>query len=52
MLCRFDLNRLKRRRLVRKGRKRYSRPLPGDRVQMDVYTIGPRRSQYTAIDDC
>ncbi|RAH95922.1 hypothetical protein DLJ53_33775 [Acuticoccus sediminis] len=52
VLYRFDLNRLKRQRLVRKGRKRYSRPLPGDRVQMDVCKIGPRLYQYTAIDDC
>ena len=42
VLCRHGLNRLKRPRLVRKGRKRYSRPIPGDRVQMDVCKIGPR----------
>lgn len=52
VLCRHGLNRLKRQRLVRKGRKRYSRPIPGDRVQMDVCKIGPRLYQYTAIDDC
>ena len=51
-LCRHGLNRLKRPRLVRKGRKRYARPIPGDRVQMDVCKIGPRLYQYTAIDDC
>ena len=52
VLCRHGLNRLKRPRLVRKGRKRYARPIPGDRVQMDVCKIGPRLYQYTAIDDC
>lgn len=49
VLCRFDLNRLKRHRLVRKGCKRCSRPLPGARVQMDVCKIGPRLHQYTAM---
>ena len=31
---------------------RYSRPIPGDRVQMDTCKIAPRLYQYTAIDDC
>lgn len=31
---------------------RYSRPIPGDRVQMDVAKIGPKCYQFTAIDDC
>jgi len=31
---------------------RYSRPVPGDRVQMDVCKIAPGIYQYTAIDDC
>lgn len=53
VLCRHDLNRLHRPRFIRKrGHKRYSRPVPGDRVQMDVCKIGPRLYQYTAIDDC
>jgi len=53
VLCRHGLNHLKRPKLNRKihGR-RYSRPLPGDRVQMDVCKIAPRLYQYTAIDDC
>ena len=51
VVCRQGLNRLKRPRLVRKGRKRYSRPVPGDRVQMDVCGIGPGLTQYTAMDD-
>lgn len=53
VLCRHGLNRLKRPKLIRKaGSKRYARPIPGDRVQMDVCKIGPRLYQYTAIDDC
>ncbi|MDB4727763.1 helix-turn-helix domain-containing protein [Saprospiraceae bacterium] len=31
--------------------QRYSRPIPGDRVQMDVSKIRPGAYQYTAIDD-
>jgi len=31
---------------------RYAAPLPGDRVQMDSMKVGPRRYQFTAIDDC
>ena len=31
---------------------RYSRPIPGERVQMDTCKIGPNLYQYTAIDDC
>jgi transposase InsO family protein len=52
-LRRRGLNQLKRPRLIRKtGGKRYARPVPGDRVQMDVCQIGPGLYQYTAIDDC
>jgi transposase InsO family protein len=32
--------------------KRYSRPIPGDRVQMDTMKIAPGVYQYTAVDDC
>lgn len=32
--------------------KRYSRPVPGDRVQMDMMKIARGVYQYTAIDDC
>ena len=32
--------------------KRYSRPIPGDRVQMDTCKISPGIYQYTAVDDC
>ncbi|UCH81266.1 MAG: IS481 family transposase [Nitrospiraceae bacterium] len=36
----------------KKDYNRYSRPVPGDRVQMDTCKIGPGLYQYTAIDDC
>lgn len=32
--------------------KRYSRPVPGDRVQVDSCKIGQQLYQFTAIDDC
>lgn len=32
--------------------KRYSRPIPGDRIQMDTCKIAPNIYQYTAVDDC
>lgn len=31
---------------------RYNRPVPGDRVQIDVTKIAPKAYQFTAIDDC
>ena len=52
VLVRHGENRLERPRLRRKGTKRYSRPVPGDRVQMDTCKIAPGLYQYTAIDDC
>jgi transposase-like protein len=52
VLVRHGENRLKRPRLKRKGTRRYSRPVPGDRVQMDTCKIVPGLYQYTAIDDC
>lgn len=36
----------------RKAVIRYSRPVPGDRVQMDTCKIAPGVYQYTAVDDC
>jgi Homeodomain-like domain len=36
VLVQHGEHRVQRPRLVRKGTKRYSRPVPGDRVQMDV----------------
>ena len=32
--------------------KRYSHPIPGDRIQMDTCKIAPGIYQYTAVDDC
>jgi transposase InsO family protein len=32
--------------------KRYERPVPGDRVQMDTMKLKPCLYQYTAVDDC
>ena len=52
VLVRHGENRLRRPKLNRKGSKRYSRPVPGERVQMDVCKIGSRLYQYTAVDDC
>jgi transposase len=31
--------------------KRYSCPIPGERVQMDVFKVKPGVYQYTAVDD-
>jgi transposase InsO family protein len=51
VLVRHGENRLERPRPKRKGSRRYSRPVPGDRVQMDTCKIAPDLYQYTAIDD-
>jgi hypothetical protein len=32
--------------------KRYSLPIPGDRIQIDSCKIAPGIYQYTAVDDC
>ena len=32
--------------------KRYQRPIPGDRVQIDTCKIAPGMYQYTSVDDC
>ena len=52
VLVRHALNVLQRRKRVRHKPKRYSRAVPGDRVQMDVCKIRPGLYQFTAIDDC
>jgi transposase-like protein len=52
ILLRHDLNVLPRRKRERHKPKRYSRPVPGDRVQMDVCKIRPGLYQFTAVDDC
>lgn len=36
----------------RKTSHRYSRRIPGDRVQLDTCKIAPGCYQYTAVDDC
>ncbi len=43
---------LERKKPIRKGSHRYNRPIPGDRIQMDVCKIAPGLYQYSAIDDC
>jgi len=50
-LDRADVEPLKRPRRPAKT-NRYSRPVPGDRVQLDTMKIGPGLYQYTAVDDC
>jgi transposase-like protein len=52
VLVRHGAQHLDQARLRRKGARQYSRPIPGDRVQMDVCKIAPGIYQYTAIDDC
>ncbi len=51
VLSRSEVAPLKRRRRE-KSWKRYSRPVPGERVQMDTCKIASGLYQYTAIDDC
>jgi transposase len=52
VLVKHDLNVLPRRRRERHKPKRYSRLVPGDRVQLDTCKIRPGLWQFTAIDDC
>ena len=33
-------------------KKRYTRPIPGDRVEFDTCKVAPGIYQYTATDDC
>jgi transposase InsO family protein len=51
VLSKHDVKPLKR---YRKNQeiKRYNRPLPGDRVQMDVMKVRAKSYQFTAVDDC
>ena len=51
VLKRHDVKPLKRKRLKHQY-KRYERPIPGDRVQLDTCKIAPGVYQYTAVDDC
>jgi transposase InsO family protein len=52
VLGKHDKKYLSIRRPYRKKINRYNRPIPGDRVQIDVCKIAPGLYQYTAIDDC
>jgi transposase len=52
VLARHGLNNLPTRKRARHKPKRYDRPVPGDRVQMDTCKIRPGIYQFTAIDDC
>ena len=52
ILVRHDLGVLPARKRRRHKPKRYTRPIPGDRVQMDSCKIRPGLYQFTAIDDC
>jgi transposase InsO family protein len=52
VLARHGLGALPRKRRTRHEPKRYSRPVPGDRVQMDTCKIRPGLWQFAAIDDC
>ncbi|HET8996248.1 MAG TPA: IS481 family transposase [Acetobacteraceae bacterium] len=51
-LARHGLGALPRKRRSRHVPKRYSRPVPGDRVQMDTCKIRPGLWQFAAVDDC
>ena len=51
ILTRHNVKPLKRKRR-KKQYKRYQRPIPGDRVQLDTMKVAPGVYQYTAIDDC
>jgi transposase InsO family protein len=52
VLARCGLSVLPTRKRPRHKPKRYNRPVPGDRVQMDTCKIRPGLYQFTAIDDC
>lgn len=52
VLKRHEANVLRTRKRNRHKPRRYSRPVPDDRVQMDTCKIRPGLYQFTAIDDC
>ena len=52
VLLRHGESRLARRPARSRWSKRYARPVPGERVQLDVCKIAPGLYQYTAVDDC
>lgn len=52
VLRRYNESRLAERRWRRRVPQRYNRPIPGDRVQMDVCKVAPGLYHYVAVDDC
>lgn len=52
VLNRNSMGKLPGRVRKRKYPKRYNRPIPGDRVQVDVCKIAPGFYHYAAIDNC
>ena len=52
VLTRHGLNIQPTRKRAHRKPKRYNRPVPGDRVQMDTCKIRSGLYQFTAIDDC
>ena len=52
VLVRHGMSVLPRKRRVRHAPRRYSRPIPGERIQIDTCKIRPGLWQFTAIDDC
>jgi transposase InsO family protein len=52
VLVQHGLSVLPTRKRSRHKPKRYNRPVPGDRVQMDTCKIRPGLYQFAAIDDC
>jgi transposase-like protein len=52
VLVRHRVQHIERARRRRKGVWKYSRPIPGDRVQMDVCKVAPGLYQFSAIADC
>jgi transposase len=52
VLRRHNASRLAERRWRRRVPQRYSRPIPGDRVQMDVCKVAAGLYHYVAVDDC
>lgn len=51
-LIKNGVNRFNRKARRRRQFKRYQKEIPGERVQIDVFKVGPGKYQYTAIDDC
>ena len=52
VLTRNNVKPIKRLKRKKSDYIRYSRPIPGERVQMDTTKIVPGIYQFTAVDDC